>query len=75
MATLERLGARVQFTAERGVPPDTDVVHTVNFATPETTRAFAEDAVRAGAPLVVTTLYEDWRASRRRRWRSRNCSP
>ena len=60
MATLARLGATVQFTTERGVPPGTDVVHTVNFATPETTRAFAEDAARAGAPLVVTTLYEDW---------------
>ncbi len=60
MATLESLGARVQFTAERGVTAGTDVVHTINFATPETTRAFAEDATRAGAPLVVTTLYEDW---------------
>src|SRR5437868_3223835 len=60
MATLESLGARVQFAAERGVPAGTDVVHTINFATPETTRAFAEDATRAGTPLIVTTLYEDW---------------
>ena len=60
MRGLERLGARVRFASERGIPAGTDVVHTINFATPETTRGFAEDADRAGVPLVVTTLYEDW---------------
>jgi len=60
---MRQLGARgveVRFSAEAAVPPGTDVVHTINFATPEVTRGFAERAERAGVPLVVTTLYEDW---------------
>jgi spore maturation protein CgeB len=60
MRWLERCGARVRFSAEPGVPAGTDVVHTINLATPEATRAFAEGADRARVPLVVTTLYEDW---------------
>jgi glycosyltransferase involved in cell wall biosynthesis len=59
MATLTKLGARVRFSPERGVPPGTDVVHTIDSAPPDTIRAFAEDATRAGVPLVVTTRYED----------------
>lgn len=36
-----------------------DVVHLFNFATTELTRQYAERAVAAGVPYVVTTLYED----------------
>jgi spore maturation protein CgeB len=61
MRWLERRGVRARFSDEPGVPVATDVVHTINFATPEATRRFAEGAERARVPLVVTTLYEDWR--------------
>ncbi len=40
-------------------PSDFDVVHLFNFATPQLTVEFARRAMRAGAPYVVTTLYED----------------
>ncbi len=40
-------------------PRNYDIVHLFNFATPESTRAQAEAAVKAGTPFVVTTLYEE----------------
>jgi tetratricopeptide (TPR) repeat protein len=36
-----------------------DIIHLFNFATTELTRQFAQRAVEAGVPYVVTTLYED----------------
>lgn len=36
-----------------------DLVHIFNFATPEISKAFAERAINAGTPFVVTTLCED----------------
>ena len=38
---------------------DFDVVHIFNFALPELTKHFAQGAVSAGVPFVVTTLNED----------------
>jgi len=40
-------------------PAHFDLVHLFNFATPDLTRMYAERAVKAGIPFVVTTLYED----------------
>jgi GT2 family glycosyltransferase/Flp pilus assembly protein TadD len=60
---MRKLAARnveVRFSAESAIPPGTDVVHTINFATPETTRSFARSAEHARVPLIITTLYEDW---------------
>lgn len=57
---LASLGVSVEFdlTGKKN-PADYDLVHLFNFATPEITRVFAEKAVSARVPYVVTALYED----------------
>jgi glycosyltransferase involved in cell wall biosynthesis len=60
MRSLTARGIAVRFSGEPEIPAGTDVVHAINFATPEVTQTFAEQAQRRGVPLVVTTLYEDW---------------
>jgi len=60
MRALAARGVRVGLSHEAAVPPGTDVVHAINFATPEVTSRFAVAAEEAGVPLIVTALYEDW---------------
>lgn len=60
MGALAARGVRVSLSHDATIPAGTDVVHTLNFATADVTSRFAEAAERAGVPLVVTALYEDW---------------
>lgn len=61
MHSLAARGVEVRLGDERESPAGYDVVHAINFATPEVTREIAERAEAAGTPLVVTALAEDWR--------------
>ncbi len=57
---LERKGCHVVVDTDGSqLPTDFDLVHIFNFAVPDLTKAFAENAKRHGVPFVVTTLYED----------------
>lgn len=57
---LRRLGLYVDIDSDGTCALENyDLVHLFNFATPEITECFARQAVNAGVPYVVTTLYED----------------
>jgi tetratricopeptide (TPR) repeat protein len=57
---LEHRGCHVVVDTEGSQSPsDFDLVHIFNFALPDLTKAFAENAKRHAVPFVVTTLYED----------------
>lgn len=60
MHALAARGVDVRLGDGRESPAGYDVVHAINFATPDVTRAIAERAEAAGKPLVVTALAEDW---------------
>ena len=60
MEGLAARGVEVRLGGERESPVGYDVVHAINFATPDVTRGIAERAEAARKPLVVTALAEDW---------------
>jgi GT2 family glycosyltransferase/tetratricopeptide (TPR) repeat protein len=60
MRSLAARGVEARLGADRESPAGYDVVHAINFATPDVTRRIAERAEAAGKPLVVTALAEDW---------------
>jgi GT2 family glycosyltransferase/tetratricopeptide (TPR) repeat protein len=60
MQSLAARGVEVRLGDDGESPAGYDVVHAINFATPEITRGIAERAEAARKPLVVTALAEDW---------------
>ncbi len=57
---LRAQGVNVDIDVEgKRNPAEYQLVHLFNFATPEITRVYAEQCVKAGVPYVVTTMYED----------------
>ncbi|WP_447968281.1 glycosyltransferase [Nitrospira sp. M1] len=57
---LEQLGIQVDIALGQSTLTSYDLVHLFNFATPEYTEHCAREALQAGIPFVVTTLFEDW---------------
>ncbi|GJL53174.1 MAG: hypothetical protein NPIRA02_03060 [Nitrospirales bacterium] len=57
---LEQSGIQVDIALGQSTLTSYDLVHLFNFATPEYTEHCAREALQAGIPFVVTTLFEDW---------------